>query len=95
MRDVHGKPVQSKQAEPKAIRVAKDKDNDPEKREDRKAFNEDQTLELHHDRLSRIEEHLGIAHKADGAKAEDQGGKEKVSAGHVTEKGASYGRKRH
>lgn len=40
--------------------------------------------------------HLGIHHKADGMKSEDQGGKEKVSAGHVTEKREPhYGRKRH
>lgn len=55
--------------------------------------------------------HMGIHHKPDGMKSEDQGGSGKASAGHVTEKkGASggdtkkesstgkdahYGRKRH
>lgn len=55
--------------------------------------------------------HLGVHHKADGMKSEDQGGSGKAEAGHVTEKkgatggdtkkekatgkDASYGRKRH
>jgi hypothetical protein len=51
----------------------------------------------HRDRLDTIEKHLGLTHKPDEMKSEDQGGKgKKEEAGHVTEKaGASYGRKRH
>ena len=40
--------------------------------------------------------HLGISHKADNMKGEDQGGKAKrAKAGHVTDKEPSYSRKRH
>jgi hypothetical protein len=50
----------------------------------------------HNDRLDRIESSLGIAKKADAFKGEDQGGKGKIEAGHVTEKaGPYYERKRH
>jgi hypothetical protein len=51
----------------------------------------------HRDRLDTIEKHLGLTHKADGMKSEDQAGSGKTeSAGKVTEKArASYGRKRH
>ena len=51
----------------------------------------------HRDRIETIEKHLGLTHKADNMKSEDQGGKAKGEyAGHVTAKaGASYGRKRH
>ena len=43
-------------------------------------------LNDHHDRLKNIEIVLGIHHKADGFKDEDQGGSGKAGAGHVTER---------
>lgn len=47
-------------------------------------------LKEHHDRLIRMEKHLGIEHKADGFKSQDQGGDEGDS-----KKEPHYGRKRH
>jgi hypothetical protein len=53
-------------------------------------------LREHHDRLTKIEEQLGLAKKADAFKGEAQGGPAKAGAGHVTEKaGPSYSRRRH
>ena len=95
-RDVHGKSVKSEAAEPMKYGASGDKDSKTTERKGKEAMDPDDQLQNHHDRLSRIEEHLGIAHKASGMKAEDQAGSAKAGAGHVTEKGgASYGRKRH
>jgi hypothetical protein len=96
-RDTHGRPVKSEAAEPIRYGPAKDKENDPDKRKAKKAFDQPaEHLQEHHDRLCRIEEHLGLSEKADAYKDEDQGGKGKIGAGHVTEKGgATYTRKRH
>lgn len=42
--------------------------------------------EEHHERIRNIEVLLGISHKPDGFKSEDQGGSEHAGAGHVTER---------
>jgi hypothetical protein len=87
----------------------KEKSGDPEfrqqTRENPKAFFELQNhLINHHDRLQRIEDHLGIKKPSPGMKAEDQaqmGGHERGQRGDVPgrveeKKGTpAYGRKRH
>jgi hypothetical protein len=95
-RDVRGRPVKSEAAEPMRSGAAKDPESKTTDRKAKVDIDPDDLVQNHHDRLAVIEEKLGIAHKASGMKAEDQGGSAKVSAGHVTEKaGASYSRKRH
>ena len=95
-RDSRGRPVKSEAAEPMRAGAAKDPESKSTDRKAKVDLDPDDLMQNHHDRLSAIEEHLGIAHKASGMKAEDQGGSAKVSAGKVTEKaGASYSRKRH
>ena len=95
-RDIHGRPVKSEAAEPVKAGAAKDKETKTTDRKAKEAEDPDDMIQNHHDRLKVIEERLGIAHKADAMKGQDQGGKAGMSAGHVTEKpGASYGRKRH
>jgi hypothetical protein len=95
-RDVRGRAVKSEAAEPVKYGAAKDKDSKTTERKGKVDADPQDMLQNHQDRLAAIEEHLGLAKKADGFKAEDQGGKSKAGAGHVTEwAGASYGRKRH
>jgi hypothetical protein len=108
-RDIHGKPVKGEAAEP--MRAAKAEERKSDEAADRKGREphaekleehekrlnaHDGRLDNHHDRMARLEEHLGIAHKASGMKPEDQGGKDgKIEAGHVTEKaGNIYTRRR-
>lgn len=82
--------------EPEKAGPAKDKDYRTTDRKAKEAEDPDDLLQNHHDRLSVIEERLGIAKPADAMKGQAQGGKAKAGAGHVTEGGgASYGRKRH
>jgi hypothetical protein len=95
-RDIHGKAVKSEAAEPIEYGASKDKESKTTERKGKLDADPEDMLQNHHDRLARIEEHLGLSKKADAYKDEDQGGKGKIGAGHVTEKaGAHYGRKRH
>lgn len=93
-RDVRGRPVKSEAAEPIRYGASGDKDSKPKMA--RSAEDPDDMIRDHHDRLARIEEHLGMAKPRDGFKDENQGGKIKAGAGHVTEKGGKvYERRRH
>lgn len=96
-RNVHGKSVKAEAAaEPVRAGKSGDKDYKTTERQSKEATDPDDRLQNHHDRLARIEEHLGIAHKASGMKAEDQAGSGKAGAGHVVEKGGKvYERRRH
>ncbi len=50
-----------------------DKENHPDEREDKEMFEGYlQKQAEHHDRLSTIEKHLGIKHKADDMKSEEK-----------------------
>ena len=93
-RDVRGRPIpppekdkkHDKDAEPVKAGASADPISAP--KEAKEAIGGPaETLREHHDRLKTIEDHLGIKRKADGYKAEDQGGKAKINAGHVTDKG--------
>lgn len=72
--------------------------NKSEERENPKAFDQlEDHVRRHHDRLQRIEDHLGLEKPSAGLKAEDQKeSKHKDIAGdsHVR-KGVQYSRKRH
>ena len=53
--------------------VAGDMDHNPDSRRSPEAFDKNvQSLELHHDRLCRIEEHVGMHHWSDDMKSQDQ-----------------------
>lgn len=106
-------PVESRKAEPKqskgkdradnkvgtAHETSGDTDNHPDARKNPAAFPAGpEAMQLHHDRLQRIEDHLGLKPKTDNMKGEDQArmGKGK-EVGHVTEKKGTppYARKHH
>jgi hypothetical protein len=96
VRDIRGHPVKSEAAEPIKYGAAKDKDSKTTERKGKVDADPQDMLQNHHDRLAAIEEHLGLAKKADAFKDEDQGGKGKIGAGHVSERGGpTYERKRH
>ena len=106
-------PVESRKAEPKqskgkdradnkvgtAHEASGDTDNHPDARKNPAAFPAGpEAMQLHHDRLQRIEDHLGLKPKTDNMKGEDQAKMGKgAETGHVTEKKGTpnYGRKRH
>ena len=84
-RDQKGNPIKGNQSNEKA----KDPENKVEAREDKGLITKYlETQALHHDRLKTIEQKLGIEHKEDGMKGEDQTGSKKDEAN-------TRGRKRH
>ncbi len=70
-RDVRGRAVRS-ETDKELTRPEGDKENKPEKREDGEFDKILQTQALHHDRLSRIESHLGLSKPADEMKSEEK-----------------------
>lgn len=88
-RDLYGRamrPEGSRAAEPVRAGESKmDKPSVPKMAKSAEDPDDAAMLRDHHDRLTRIEEHLGLAKPADGFKAEDQGGKHKSGPEHPRE----------
>lgn len=87
-RDVHGRPIRpegSKAAEPMKAGESRDKISNPRMAASAKDPDDAEMLRDHHDRLTRIEEHLGISKPRDGFKEEAQGGSGKSGKDRPTE----------
>lgn len=87
-RDVMGRPQRpegSKAAEPVKAGASGDKVSNPKMAASASDPDDAAMLRDHHDRLTRIEEHLGLAKPKDGFKAEDQGGKKTAGPEHPRE----------
>jgi hypothetical protein len=96
-RDIHGKAHRSegnKAAEPVKAGASKDPVSNPKMAKSASDPDDAAMLRDHHDRLTKIEEHLGMAKSRDGFSAEDQGGSHKAGKDKPTVKGHEPGKPR-